>query len=189
MLKIAITGNIASGKSQVEKFIRELGYTVYDADKIAHGVLDSITYFYGYDVFTDGKIDRKKLGNIVFSDTNLRNKLEKMTHPLIKLKILELFEQNTDKNYVFVSVPLLYEAEFDNIFDLVLIITVNESTQLSRLMARNNLTVQEALLRMHTQMPQKEKIKKADYIINNNSSLDNLKNSVYKFIGELKNKC
>ena len=59
MLKFAITGNIASGKSQVEKFLLSLGYPVYDSDKIAHKVLDGISYFYGYDVFTDGKIDRK----------------------------------------------------------------------------------------------------------------------------------
>ena len=72
MLKVAITGNIASGKSQVEKLISDKNYTVYDTDKIAHDILDKVNDFYGYDVFTDGRIDRKKLGELVFSNPDLK---------------------------------------------------------------------------------------------------------------------
>ena len=75
MKKIAITGNIAAGKSQVEEILTNY-YPVYDADKIAHSVLNEITEFYGYDVFTNGKIDRKKLGPLVFQNPEIRQKLE-----------------------------------------------------------------------------------------------------------------
>ncbi len=186
MLRIAITGNIASGKSQVEKFISELGYPVYDSDKIAHKVLEEITEFYGLDVFTDGKIDRKKLGNLVFSNPDIKKKLEDLTHPKIKAEILNLFNNHKNDEFIFVSVPLLYEAGFDGIFDKVLIITSDKNIQLKRLMSRNNLTENDALKRINAQEAQSEKIKKADYVIENNSSLSELQSKVNKFINYLK---
>ncbi len=182
VIKVAITGNIASGKSQVEKIIEDYGYNVYDSDKIAHEVLNTITDFYGYDVFTDGRIDRKKLGNLVFSNPNLRIKLEKITHPKIKSKIIRLINENKNNKYVFISVPLLYEAGFEDIFDKVLFISVDKNTQLKRLIARNNFTKEEAEKRINSQLAQEEKIKNADYIIENNKSIDDLKIEVRKFL-------
>ena len=182
MLKIGITGNIASGKSQVEKILSNLGYTVYDSDEIAHKVLDEINNFYGYNVFTSGKIDRKKLGELVFSNPELKKKLEELTHPKIKSEIIKLFDEHKNDKLIFVSVPLLYEAKFDGIFDKVLLITVDNITQLHRLIKRNNYTQEEALTRINSQMPQHEKEKRADYIINNNSTIENLEYEVKKFI-------
>ena len=185
MIKVAITGNIASGKSQAEKILEESGYTVYDSDKIAHEVLDSIKSFYGYDIFIDGKIDRKKLGNLVFTNSVIRQKLEKLTHPIIKNKIINLFELHRDESIVFVSVPLLYEAGFDDMFDKVLLITTDPNAQLKRLMKRNNLTKDEALARINSQLPQDIKEQKADYVIENNGSLNELKNNIKEFIGKI----
>ena len=183
--KIAITGNIASGKSQIENILTRMGFPVYDSDCIAHEVLDNITEFFGYDVFTDGKIDRKKLGSLVFSNPELRYKLENITHPQIKSVIQELFDKHKSDKYIFVSVPLLYEAGFDTIFDKVLFVSVDKELQLSRLMERNNLTKEEALLRISSQIPQEEKILKADYVIENNSSLDALNVQINQFIETL----
>ena len=185
VVKIAITGNIASGKSQVEKTLAELGYVVYDSDKIAHNVLDTLTDFYGYDVFTDGKIDRKKLGELVFSDSSLRAKLEELTHPLIKAKILELFTVHKNDKYIFVSIPLLYEAGFEDIFDKVIFVSVDNDIQLKRLMERNNYSKEEAQRRISSQMPQEEKIKKADYVIVNNSTKENLCEQIKAFADTL----
>ena len=185
VIKIAITGNIASGKSQIENILKSRGFTVYDSDCIAHEILDNITEFFGYDVFTDGKIDRKKLGNLVFSNTDLKKKLEDITHPQIKSVIVELFEKHKSDKYIFVSVPLLYEAGFDDIFDKVLFVSVDKELQLERLMKRNNLTKEEALLRISSQIPQDEKILKADYVIDNNSSVETLNDQVYEFIETL----
>lgn len=185
MLKVAITGNIASGKSQVENIISEMGYKVFDSDKLAHDILNNLDDFYGYDVFVNGKIDRKKLGKLVFSDPELKLKLEQLVHPKVKTKILELFEKNNNEQFVFVSVPLLYESGFDNIFDRVIIVAVNQQLQLQRLMARNNFSESEAILRINSQISQEEKLEKADYIIYNNESLDNLQEQVKNIISIL----
>ena len=182
MIRIAITGNIASGKSQVEKILEDTGFVVYDSDKIAHEVLLGITDFYGYDVFTDGKIDRKKLGALVFSDADLKKKLEELTHPKIKSKILELFEKHKSEKFVFVSVPLLYEAGFDDIFDKVIFISVDKSTQLKRLIARNNYTKDEALTRINSQLSEEEKIQKADFVIENNSTIEELRGKIEQVV-------
>ena len=183
--KVAISGNIASGKSQVEKILVDLGFKVYDSDKIAHDVLNDITEFYGYDVFTNGKIDRKKLGKLVFSNLDVKLKLEKLTHPKIKEEIIRIFEENKDEKYIFVSVPLLYEAGFEKIFDKVIFISVDEGLQLKRLMKRNNLSKKDALARINSQQPQKEKILKADFVIENNKTIDDLKIAVELVINSL----
>ena len=185
MIKVAITGNIASGKSQVEQYISKNGYAVFDTDIIAHDILDDMTDFYGYDVFTDGKIDRKKLGELVFSDNNIKKKLEEIIHPLVKDKILQLFEQHKSDKFVFISVPLLYEAGFESLFDKVLLITINPKLQLERLMIRNNFTEEQAKSRIGSQISQDYKINNADYIISNNGTLEDLYLSINKFLAQL----
>lgn len=181
MLKIAITGNIASGKSEVEKFLSK-DFPVYDTDKIAHTFLDKITDFYGYDVFTNGKIDRKKLGDLVFSNLDLKKKLEQIIHPQVKKEILKIFEQERNKNVIFISVPLLFETGLETLFDKILIVTADENIRLNRLMARNKLTKQDALNRIKSQLPQETKIKKADFIIKNNQSVQALHEEIDKFL-------
>lgn len=168
MLKIAITGNIASGKSQVEKFISEK-YTVYDADKIAHQIL--------------GNVDRKKLGEKVFSDPATRKKLEEFIHPKVKDEILKIFEQNL--NVVFISIPLLFETGFDSLFDKIIFVQCDDDIRLQRLMRRNDFTEEQALKRMNAQLPQKEKMQKSDFIIHNNSSLEDLEKQVLILVREL----
>lgn len=184
MLKFAITGNIASGKSLAESVISTY-YPVYDSDKLAHDVLDTIDDFYGYEVFTDGKVDRKKLGALVFNNRDLRKKLEGIVHPLVKEKILEIFNENKEQQYVFVSVPLLYEAGFETLFDKVIFIRIDENIQLQRLITRNNLSKEDALLRINSQMPQEEKAKRADFVFDNNSSKKEFRNVILEFLNSL----
>lgn len=166
MLKIAITGNIASGKSEVEKIIAKY-YPVYDADKIAHKFL--------------GNIDRRALGEKVFSDPVARKQLEDYIHPKVKAEILDIFDKCKDK-YVFVSIPLLFETGFDKLFDKIIFVQCNDDLRLERLMKRNNFTKEQALKRMNAQMPQDEKIKKSDFIINNNSTKVALLEQVSEFL-------
>lgn len=184
MLKIAITGNIAAGKTQVENFLANQ-FKVFDTDKIAHEKLNDLKEFYGYDVFTNGIVDRKKLGELVFNNPELKIKLENIIHPLIKKEVLKIFEENSNEDVIFVSVPLLFETDFYKLFDKILFVAANENIRLERLQKRNNLSSSEAILRIRSQMSQEEKIKRADFIIENNSTPEDLEKRVLIFIREL----
>ena len=169
--KVAITGNIASGKSQVEKFLAE-NYPVYDTDKIAHEILGEIKFFYGYDVFTDGKIDRQKLGKLVFENPDLKKKLEDIVHPKVRKRIVDIFTKHKNDRVVFVSVPLLFEAGFEDMFNKIIFIKVNEIMQLNRLMERNGFTKDEALLRSQLESTNKDNVAKLQ------AQIDSLKNEL-----------
>ena len=181
MLKIAITGNIASGKSQVEKMLKDKGYPVYDADIIAHEILDKVKDFYGYDVFSNGKVDRKKLGKLVFENEEIRKKLEELLHPMIREKIKEIFEEHQNDRYVFMSVPLLFEANFTSLFDKILFVSCSKKIRLKRLMKRNDLSEEEAMARINSQINEDEKITRSDYVIKNEDDIENLKTQVDSF--------
>ncbi|HNW26770.1 MAG TPA: dephospho-CoA kinase, partial [Candidatus Gastranaerophilaceae bacterium] len=179
MIKVAITGNIASGKTAVEEILRKKGYQVLDTDDISHTLLEDkkvkeqiISEFEKFDIVENNEISRHKLGKIVFTDIKLRKKLEEILHPLIKKEIRRFFRQCESKGekIAFVSVPLLFEVNMQKLFDKIVLVHADTQFRLQRLVSRNNLTIEQAKNRIKIQMPQDEKLKLSDYVIYNNKT-------------------
>lgn len=191
MIKVAITGNIAAGKSVAENYIKEKGYPVFDTDKLCHDILstckeDIKKLFSGYDIVENEVISRKKLGNWVFTNPELKKKLEDFIYPHLKEKIIKIMSDYRKENLVFVSIPLLYEVGWEDLFDKIIFVKADDDVRLTRLMKRNGYTKNEALQRIRAQKPQDEKIKKSDFIICNNDDIMSLQKQADEIIILLK---
>lgn len=184
---IGLTGGMGSGKSTVAQMFQELGAEVLDVDKIGHQVIlphtpawKKIVTFFGKDILQeDLKIDRERLGRIVFNDYRLLQELNAITHPeiikLVKEKI-EQVKKRSEKNdftksILIIDAALIYETKMKQLMDKIIVVYVKEEEQIKRLKKRSHLSRGEILKRIRAQIPLKEKIKMADYVIDNNYSL------------------
>jgi len=188
MIKYALVGNIASGKSTMEKMLEQHNFVVLDTDFMAHDILidnpQIAKAFSEYDVFEFGRLSREKLGKLVFENIDLKEKLESLIHPLIKKEIETAFETYKNEKYVFISVPLLFEVGWQDMFDKIIFIKTEDDIRLKRLIERNNYKEEYAKKRILSQMSQSEKENKADYVIENNSSLKEFEEKIANFIKE-----
>lgn len=189
MLVVGLTGNIGCGKSSLSELLMSKNIDVIDADIISREImydkelLETIFYEFGTEIKNnDGTLNRKKLGNIVFNDDDMLIKLNSITHPAIKRKINDriIDISNQGKNIVVIDAALLIEGKFLDLVDKLVVITCNEEVQLNRVVNRDNMTKEEALKRINSQMKQDEKIKYADYIIDNSKDMNNLKDEFDK---------
>ncbi len=192
MMIIGLTGGISSGKSTVAEMIKQLGIPIVDADVIAREVVEpneeayaQIVQHFGTSILNeDQTIDRKKLGAIVFNDENERKKLNSIVHPAIRQRMKQQKEQYLQEGFVHVvlDIPLLFESKLTYLVEKTLLVYVNEDVQLQRLMARDESTKEEALSRIKSQMPLKEKINLADEVINNNGTVEETKEQLYQIL-------
>ena len=190
MKKIAISGNIASGKSTVQRIIIEKGYKVLDTDEVSHDILsvknkNLYEAFKNYDVFENGEISRKKVGNIIFSDMIAKQKIESIMHLQITEKIKDFFENNKNEEMVFVGIPLLFEANMEYLFDKIIFIYTNDNIRLERLIKRNNYTIEYAKKRIECQINQDKKVSKSDFLIYNNGTKKELIEQTEKVLNNI----
>lgn len=182
---VGLTGGIASGKSAVAKIFVELGVVVVDADQIARDVvapgtdgLERVVSEFGPEVLLpDGHLDRKKLGALVFAQTDMRARLNAIVHPLIAsasaARLAELAKQGLP--YVIYDAALLVENGIHRGMSAVVVVAAAESIQIARLCARDGISEDEAKLRLGSQLPLSAKVAVADYIIENNGTLAQLR--------------
>ena len=186
---IGLTGGIATGKSTVGELLRKRGATLFSADEVAREitsagspVLDEIAGAFGAQYLqSDGELDRKRLGALVFSDPDARLKLEAITHPRILAELrrrIAKSEAIDPGNLVVVEAPLLFEAGMEPWFDAVLTVVAGHETQVKRLRNSRGLSETEAASRIASQMSLDEKAERSDFVIRNEGSLDELAASV-----------
>ncbi len=186
---IVLTGSIATGKSTVAKFFETKGFRIIDADKIAHKVLDdqylAIQTHFGKNSVKGEKVNRKVLGDIIFKDKNERAFLEALLHPLIFDEIEYLAKkEDANKTPYFVDIPLFFENKRYPISRHLVVYTPKKK-QLKRLMKRDGYTVEDALMRIDTQIDIEEKRKRATYVIDNSGDLHQLMHECEKVKEEI----
>ncbi|MBN2605409.1 MAG: dephospho-CoA kinase [Bacilli bacterium] len=192
---IGLTGGIATGKSTVSKMFQQLNIPVIDTDKIAYDLLKKGTeaYYEVVEVFTDDlllsnlEINRKKLGKTIYYDEKKRKILNSIVHPKVKTIVLNEIKRLKDlgNNIIVVDVPLLFETDFVCFIDKTVVVYASYEDQLQRLIDRDKITEEYAKQKIASQMPVQEKVKRADYVIDNSFSILETKKVFNKIIEEL----
>lgn len=185
MFKVGLTGGIASGKTAVADVLAELGATVIDTDVIARQVvapgepgLNKIVGHFGTDVLAaDGTLDRGKLRELVFADSNRKQRLETILHPLIRERTLTAADQAAAEGcpYLVIVVPLLVETDFGELVDRVLVIDTDVELQRQRLMARDSISTTAADNIIGQQASREQRLQAADDVLENNGDLQDLR--------------
>ena len=180
---LGLTGGIASGKSTVSNYFKDLKVPLIDADQVAHDVMRAgqpvvfeIAETFGADyILENGEIDRARLGQTVFADSEKRKQLNDIVQDEIRQEIKRLtkVELAKEPDLIVLDIPLLFEGKYDEKVDLVMVVYVDGETQKRRLMKRNpELTEEDAVNRIKSQMPLELKAEKADAVIDNNGTLE-----------------
>lgn len=177
MLKIGVTGSAGSGKSLVCEGFRRIGLVTLDCDEIARQVVepgqvgyDLVVKAFGSEVVApDRTLDRPALRRMIVSTKGSREKLESILHPIIISETVRLMEEavHSKQKSCAVEVPLLFELGMENLFDVVVVVTASDSTLVERISRRDGVNRESAQKLLAIQMPQSEKVRKADYVIEN----------------------
>lgn len=196
-IKIAVTGGIGSGKSTVLQAIRENGYPVFSCDEIYKSVIKSSAYIQCLQslfpcCINDGEINRKKLAEVVFENEENRKKINSIAHPMIMSMLFSEIEKS-DSTLNFAEVPLLFEGNFEDCFDFVIIIRRDITKRIESIKARDGLSNEEIENRLQAQIDYDSKKNlevfsaKKFFILENNHSIEELKQELMKVINFLEN--
>lgn len=192
MLKVGLTGGIGSGKTSVSDRFENLGVPVIDTDLIAHQlvnnnpeVLQEIVNIFGQDVLSlNGRLNRKKLAQIIFNVKENKQQLENILHPKIQVDVTSQLQDLTLKKnppgYAIIVVPLLIEANYDDLVDRILVVITDEKKRIERVQQRDHRSMSEIRSIIDNQANDEKRLKKADDIIENNSNIRNLDLQVEK---------
>lgn len=189
---IGLTGSIATGKSTVSRMFEDFHIPVVDADKIAREVVypgekayESIVEAFGESILLpDKELDRPALGSIIFADESKRKLLNSIIHPAIRERIFQQKDAHikAGERCVVLDIPLLFEGNYSKVVDRTIVVSVDESVQLERLMLRNQLTEEEARERIESQLSIREKTKLASAVIDNNGTIAESREQLEKIL-------
>lgn len=180
---IGLTGTIASGKSTISNFLKSRNIPVIDADKISREItapggsaVEEVIEAFGEEILSKGVIDRRKLGEIIFSSKEKKERLEKILHPKIISQMLLEKDKYGQKDYqtVIFDIPLLIEANFQSLCDEIWVVYADIDTQIQRLKERNGFDEEFSRKILANQIPTEQKLKFADVMIENNGSIEEL---------------
>jgi dephospho-CoA kinase len=192
MVRVGLTGGIASGKSTVADELAARGAIIIDADVLAREVVEpgtpalaAIIDRFGAEVLRDGQIDRARLAQIVFADPHARRDLERIVHPAVRARAAELERAAGDAAVVVHVIPLLVETGQHEDFDVVVTVDADHETQIQRLMVRNGFTRAEAESRIAAQASREDRRRAADVVVDNTGSLTQLREQIDALWAEL----
>ena len=196
MLRVALTGGIGTGKSTASKILNELGAFIFDADKKAKNILKNnetvqseLIAEFGTDIMSgDEKIDNNKLARIAFQDQDHQLRLNSIIHPYVFQEIDKNFDDVLEKSaydIFVVDAALIYESGADTHMDYVIVITALLKVRMERALQRETLTRDEILKRMDLQWPEEEKIALADFVIHNDSTEEEFRDSITDIYNQL----
>ncbi|RLE08937.1 dephospho-CoA kinase [Candidatus Aerophobetes bacterium] len=188
---LGITGNIGCGKTTVAKMFEKLGAQVIEADKVGHLLLkrkkvkERLVRAFGRSILDErGEVVRKNLRGIVFKDRKKLTQLNRILHPLMAEEMKKMIS-SSPRPLIVVDAAVLFEAGWQSLVDKVLVVTSSYETQMRRIKETTNLSLEELEGIMQAQLPQEEKVKRADYVIENEGSLDELESKVKKLWEEV----
>ncbi|HNR67516.1 MAG TPA: dephospho-CoA kinase [bacterium] len=186
---IGLTGSFGSGKTAVAHLLQEKGALVIDVDEAGRWAVDAnasvqetLRLTFGDVYFPDHRLDRRRLGKLVFADDDARKRLNAIVHPVMILRVEELLQQaQLAKNpwpYIVVDAALLFELQLNRLCDWVVTVSAPESIRIRRARRRDRISQQDAMDRIHAQMAEHDKIRLADYVLDNSDSLRTLSGRV-----------
>lgn len=193
MKLIGLTGGIGSGKSTIARRLKELGARVIDADIVSREVVEpgqpalaAIVATFGSHVLNaDGTLNRARLGDIVFTDKEAREKLNNIVHPAVRERSLKLFSEAGDHEVVVYDVPLLVESENSYSFEHIIVASAPEQIRVERLMEHRGMTESEARARIESQASEESRLSLADTVIDTSGSLEDTYSQVARFWTEI----